>query len=132
MGRKTDLCKWQFVINEDTNTITHCPMGQSPKKCTYWNHEGGTFRLTMEKEKCFSCPFRDRCGIKFYKKVAHIQIQKSTIHLANYKLLLLTPEYKAYAHILNGVEAIPSLLRRKYRFDCIPVHAYVRTKLSFS
>ena len=107
-------------------------MGQSPKKCTYWNHEGGTFRLTMEKEKCFSCPFRDRCGIKFYKKVAHIQIQKSTIHLANYKLLLLTPEYKAYAHILNGVEAIPSLLRRKYRFDCIPVHAYVRTKLSFS
>lgn len=74
---------------------------------------------------------RDRCGIKLQKRVATIQILKNTIHLARYKLLLLTPEYKAYARIRNGVEAIPSLLRRKYRVDCIPVHGLVRTKLRF-
>ena len=131
VGKKTDSCKGQFVMNEDMNTITHCPMGQSPEKCSYWDHEGGTFRLTMEKEKCQDCPLRDRCGIKFQKRVATIQILKNTIHLARYKLLLLTPEYKAYARIRNGVEAIPSLLRRKYRVDCIPVHGLVRTKLRF-
>ena len=38
---------------------------------------------------------------------------------------------KEYAHFRNGVEAIPSLLRRKYKVDKIPAHGKLRTKLHF-
>ena len=42
-----------------------------------------------------------------------------------------TEEFKKYSHFRNGVEAIPSLNRRKYYVDKIPVHGRLRTKLYF-
>lgn len=33
-----------------------------------------------------------------------------------------TEEFSEYAKFRNGVEAIPSLLRRRYHVDKIPVH----------
>ena len=43
----------------------------------------------------------------------------------------LTEEFKKYSYFRNGVEAIPSLLRRKYYVDKIPAHGKLRTKLYF-
>jgi len=42
-----------------------------------------------------------------------------------------TDEFKEYAHFRNGVEALPSLLRRKYHVDKIPAHGKKRTRLYF-
>ena len=42
-----------------------------------------------------------------------------------------TDEFKEYAHFRNGVEALPSLLRRKYHVDKIPAHGKKRTRLHF-
>ena len=42
-----------------------------------------------------------------------------------------TEEFTQYAHFQNGVEALPSLLRRKYRVDKIPAHGKKQTQLHF-
>lgn len=42
-----------------------------------------------------------------------------------------TTEFSDYAHFRNGVEALPSLLRRKYRVDKIPTHGKKQTRLHF-
>ena len=40
-------------------------------------------------------------------------------------------EFKEFAKIRNGVESIPSTLRRKYQVDKMPVRGKLRTKLFF-
>lgn len=40
-----------------------------------------------------------------------------------------TEEFRQYARFRNGVEAIPSLLRRRYNVDRIPAHGKNRTRL---
>ena len=42
-----------------------------------------------------------------------------------------TEKFSEYAKFRNGVEAIPSLLRRRYHVDKIPVHGKKRTRLFF-
>ena len=42
-----------------------------------------------------------------------------------------TDEFRNYAYFRNGVEAIPSLLRRRYHVDKIPTHGKNRTRLHF-
>lgn len=42
-----------------------------------------------------------------------------------------TDEFWEYAHFRNGVEAIPSLLRRKYKVDKIPTRGKKQTKFYF-
>ena len=42
-----------------------------------------------------------------------------------------TEEFSEYAKFRNGVEAISSLLRRRYHVDKIPVHGKKRTRLFF-
>jgi hypothetical protein len=39
------------------------------------------------------------------------------------------PEYKKLTRLRNAVEGIPSVLRRKYRVDNMPVRGYVRSKM---
>lgn len=131
VGKKNHPCKADFILNEDETQIVRCPAGQEPKSCKHWNQAEGTYRLVFEKATCADCPLKDDCGIKLQKRTAVIQILKSTIEQTRYLLLLETSEYKNYSRIRNGVEAIPSLLRRKYRVDRIPVHGFVRTKMRF-
>lgn len=42
-----------------------------------------------------------------------------------------TEEFREHAHFRNGVEALPSLLRRKYHVDRIPAHGKKQTRLHF-
>ncbi len=42
-----------------------------------------------------------------------------------------TDEFAEYARFQNGVEAIPSLLRRRYHVDKIPTHGKYPTRLYF-
>ena len=42
-----------------------------------------------------------------------------------------TEQFKALARIRNGVETIPSILRRKYQIDHMPVRGLLATKLRF-
>ena len=42
-----------------------------------------------------------------------------------------TDKFKEFTRIRNGVETIPSILRRKYQIDHMPVRGLLSTKLRF-
>ena len=46
-------------------------------------------------------------------------------------LFLAKMEFKQHAHFRNGVEALPSLLRRKYHVDKIPTRGKKQTRFHF-
>ncbi|HZJ98784.1 MAG TPA: transposase [Tissierellaceae bacterium] len=54
-----------------------------------------------------------------------------TVSRAKQLRYMKTSEFKELAKIRNGVESLPSIFRRKYRVDEMPVRGKLRTKLFF-
>jgi hypothetical protein len=85
----------------------------------------------MNKEICNSCPFKDQCNPKFHKtKTSKVLSWKSVFNAKQLKYMK-TDEFKKFARIRNGVETLPSIMRRKYHVDTMPVRGLLRTKLRF-
>ncbi|MDI3537619.1 MAG: hypothetical protein PWP30_2101, partial [Eubacteriaceae bacterium] len=80
---------------------------------------------------CEQCPLSDQCGVKFQKKSAFVMISEKMVQRASYLKKLSTEEYRSLSQKRNGVEGIPSVLRRRYHVDHIPVRGLVRTKIWF-
>ena len=51
---------------------------------------------------------------------------------AKYLQKLSTEEYKILTRQRNAIEGIPSVLRRRYRIDEMPVYGYIRSKMLFA
>ena len=62
-------------------------------------------------------------------KNATVNLSQSTINRAEYADKLSTEEYKEFARKRNGVEGVPSVLRRRYRVDEMPVRGLLRSKM---
>lgn len=60
-----------------------------------------------------------------------LKLSWKAVNRAKQLRFMKTDEFKEYAHFRNGVEALPSLLRRKYHVDKIPAHGQKRTRLYF-
>jgi len=121
------------IINEfqiEDKTIKFCPAGHAPDDSTY-DEAKETYRAHFEKETCEQCPRRSECPVVMQKKKALIQLTQTTINRAAYGERLKTEEYKEHARKRNGVEGIPSILRRRYRVDEMPVRGLVRSKMWF-
>jgi len=119
----------EFVISE--NEITACPAGHTPEKST-WNAEKETMKADFDREACAGCPHKDECPVKIYKKKAVVTLSIKTINRAKHAQKLSTEKYKEYARKRNGVEGMPSVLRRRYAIDNMPVRGLVRQKMLFS
>ncbi|MDW7670473.1 MAG: transposase, partial [Bacillota bacterium] len=58
-------------------------------------------------------------------------ITEKTVQRATYLQKYSLPKYQELARIRNGVEGIPSVLRRKHHVDQMPVRGYLRSKMWF-
>jgi predicted RecB family nuclease len=85
----------------------------------------------MDKEKCNSCPYKDQCKPKFHKKKASKVLSWKSVARAKQLKYMKTTEFIELAKIRNGVESLPSTLRRKYHVDKMPVRGKLKTKLFF-
>ena len=54
------------------------------------------------------------------------------VQRASYLEKISTEEYRSLSKKRNGVEGLPSVLRRRYHVDTMPVRGYVRSKIWFS
>jgi hypothetical protein len=127
-GKTPETMIKDFVVEDEK--IVSCPNGKTPIDQKY-NSEKGAFTAHFEKADCENCPQRAQCPIKIGKRKAGLKLTKATIARAGYAARLGTGEYKKFAWMRNGVEAIPSVLRRKYRVDEIPVRGKRQTRLWF-
>lgn len=117
-----------FEINDKEHKVIKCPMGHKPVKSTY---KKGTYTAHFDKEICNNCPNLSNCPIKEQKKRYYFKVTQTKLHRAKLMAKMETKEYKEIASKRAGVEGIPSVLRRRYNIDSLPVRGLVRSKINF-
>jgi len=118
-GKKTPDIHAEFEFNEDGTKILHCPAGHSPRSCSY-NRSDGSCRASFERDLCVKCPYKEQCIPKVHKRVSVKQVSKKSSNRAKQQRYFKNDAFKAFSRLRNGVETLPSLLRRKYQVDHMP------------
>ena len=129
-GRDTDEIMADFVLSEDGSRVEKCPNGQTPKSCSY-NQKTGTFYLSFERCQCENCPYKDRCKPTEHKKTYRRNYSHSMRARAIQKRDRKSDNFREMSHFRNGVETVPSFMRRKYGVDHMPVRGKIRGKMFF-
>lgn len=129
-GRKPDDIYADFKFTEDGHYLIQCINGCIPEECTY---DSGNERSVayFKTETCSACPYKDRCKPRFLKTRVRKEVSWKAVGRAKQLRYMKTEEFREYACFRNGVEAIPSLLRRRYHVDKIPTRGKNRTRLYF-
>jgi len=130
IGKTPDPVMSEYVVDDKKQTIVKCPAGHAPISCQY-KAQTDSYYVHFNKGTCSACPLRQHCGVKFQKKTGLVHVSGTMIRRAVYLKKLSNPEYKKLTRMRNAVEGIPSVLRRKYRVDSMPVRGYMRSKLWF-
>ena len=112
------------------NELKACPAGHSPLDCKY-NEQKEEYRAHFDKATCENCSHKEECPVVMQVKRALVRVSQKSIDRAQRTLNLSTEEYKAHARKRNGVEGVPSILRRRYGVDYMPVRGLLRSKMWF-
>ena len=116
----------KFEIDESTHEVKSCPAGHKPDDSKY---KEGKYKAHFSKDKCDNCPNRLNCPVKKQKKKYLFYVSEKKLHRAKLMAIMGTEEYKKIARKRAGIEGIPSVLRRKYNIDHLPVRGKVRSKI---
>ena len=128
LGRNPREILAGFSLTEDGLHIASCPDGHEPKSSSYiWQTD--SIRASFPRSCCENCRHRDEC-------LAHIKTRTATVNipLTSRAHAISSQDKEAVAlkvRIRNGVETIPSILRRKYHVDDMPVRGKLKTKIRF-
>lgn len=123
-GREAKDIAADFKFNEDGTRVTECPNGKIPKSCSCT--KAGMCVASFHKEDCENCPFRDQCNPKEYTRTTRVTMSARTQQRAQKQRKRKTDEFKKMSAFRNGVETIPSLLRRCFDADRMPVRGKAR------
>ena len=129
-GRETKDIAADFLFTEEGTRVISCPAGNAPKSCSYIK-QTGQCRISFPRNKCENCPHRDQCQPKMFNRTSVLFLSKRSSDRAKSQRAMKAEQFKALARIRNGVETIPSILRRKYQIDHMPVRGLLATKLRF-
>lgn len=129
-GKETNKIFAGFTFTEDGRQVTGCPMGNVPVKTTFYP-KTGMCRALFARECCEKCPHREECKAREQKKKYAVHVSASMAERARYLAKLSTGEYRQLTRKRNAIEGIPSVLRRRYHVDNIPVFGYLRSRQFF-
>jgi len=116
----------KFNIDEEAHVVVNCSQGHKPDDSKY---KKGVYRAHFNPQHCDSCPHRANCPVTKQKKNYLLEVSETKLHRARIIAKMGTKEYKEIASKRAGVEGIPSVLRRKYGIDHLPVRGKVRSKV---
>ena len=129
-GREAEDILADFEFNEDGTKVEKCPGGYAPKSCSY-NARTGQCTVSFHRSQCDQCPHRKECHPKTFKRTCRKTVSSNSKHRAEQQRMRNTDEFKKMSKFRNGVETRPSILRRKYRVDHMPVRGLIKSKLFF-
>lgn len=129
-GRKPNDIYADFVFSDNGKQLLKCAYNQKPLNSHY---EKNNDRCDVHfcKEICETCPYKEQCNPKFRKTTAYLELSHKAVERAKQLRFMKTDEFRKHACFRNGVEAIPSLLRRRDHVDKIPAHGKNRTRFHF-
>lgn len=108
--------------------VTKCPGGYAPKSCSFSN---GRCIASFHRSQCESCPHFKECHPKVNKRTCRKTVSLKSKERASQQRYRSSEEFKKISSFRNGVETIPSILRRKYHIDTMPVRGKLRMKFFF-
>lgn len=120
----------EFKFSEDGHELLECIYQKHPYYTRY-DQPNDRCAAYFKRSDCEQCPYVEQCNPRFKGNNALREISWKAVNRANHLRYMKTEEFREFAHFRNGVEAVPSLLRRKYRIDKIPAHGTKRTRLHF-
>lgn len=121
----------EYEMDSKGERVIRCPAGHEPLGTTYYE-KTGICRARFSKDHCGNCPFREKCRAVEQKKNFAVMVSAKKVSRAKYLKKLSTEDYRKLTKQRNAIEGIPSVLRRKYRVDEIPVFGYIRSKMFFA
>ena len=129
-GREAEDIIADFEFSEDGRKVIKCPGGHEPKSCSY-NQGTGQCTISFQKSQCQDCPHKEKCHPKMFKRVSRKTVSSKSNQRAKQQRERRTEDFKKQSRFRNGVETIPSILRRKYGIDKIPVRGLIRSRFFF-
>ena len=129
-GREAEDIQADFEFSEDGRKVIKCPGGHEPKSCSY-NQETGQCTISFQKSQCQNCPHKEKCHPKMFKRVSRKTVSSKSNQRAKQQRERSTEDFKKQSRFRNGVETIPSILRRKYGIDKIPVRGLIGSRFFF-
>jgi len=129
-GTKPPVIFADFVINSEEHQVEQCPGGYKPQRQGR-NQLTDTYRVVMGKDQCANCPNRAECKAKITKKQAVVSVPAKKVEHAKAVKEISSDIYAEYRNSRNAIEGQPSVLRRKYDVDSMPVFGILKSKLFF-
>jgi hypothetical protein len=129
-GHKPADCLAEFKFTDDGEELLCCAGGHPPYRQIY-DSNNDRCNAYFSREQCEKCPHFMECNPKLYKNHVKKEVSWKSVIRAQQLRFMKTEEYIKYADFRNGIEAIPSLLRRKYDVDTVPVRGKCKTRLFF-
>ena len=124
---KNQLGVHEFAIDEN-DQISACPAGFAPEASEY-KADKETYTAKFAKEHCDACSLFDICPVKEQKKSNRVKFTKKTLQADICRDKMGEARFQELAAFRAGVEGVPSVLRRKYAIDDIPVRGLNRSKV---
>jgi len=116
----------KFEIDEKEHLVKKCPSGHKPVNSKF---KEGSYRAHFNQKHCSHCPLRKDCSVIKQKKSYLFKVSEKTLHRSRLITKMGTSEYQELAKKRAGIEGIPSVLRRRYKIDHLPVRGEVRSKV---
>lgn len=129
-GRKPADIFAEFVFDESGTELLECIHGKHPVY-THYDEHNDRCNAHFAASDCKSCPYKEECNPSFHQSYALREISWKAVNRARQLRYMETDAFKELAHFRNGVESIPSLLRRKYHVDKMPAHGKKQTRFHF-
>lgn len=115
-GTPTNPLCGEFELSADGTSIVKCPNGKEPRSQVY-HEDTGKIDAKFSHCDCGNCPLHDQCPCKNQKNAVKVSLSKQMVERAELQESLGRNGHKQAARERNGVEAIPSIFRRKYGID---------------
>ena len=87
--------------------------------------------VSFPRDVCLNCPHKEDCHVKVHKKVCSLTISGKAQNRARAKRMQRTERFSLLSRIRNGVETVPSILRRIYNADRMQVRGLIKTRFYF-
>ena len=119
----------EFEVDQESKKVTLCPNKEEPQM-SYFSKNSHSAKF--KNEQCENCALRKQCPVKKEKKGYSVKFSSKSYSNSKLREAMKTKEYIQLTNKRAGVEGIPSVIRRKYQVDSMPVRGLLRSKLWFS
>lgn len=129
VGRKPcaeKLSYSSFTIDDDKNVVSKCLNDVEPQESFCKDDK---YTAKFNPQDCEKCPHVSTCPFKPQKKCNVVRFTKNRYNTDQQREKMGTDEYIQTTNLRAGVEGIPSVLRRFYKIDTMPIRGLVRSKI---